>query len=147
MGWFGGASIGAKLGLTHAGEDKFVTAIVGDGTFLFGVPSSVYWMSRRYQVPFLTIVLNNTGWNAPRRSGELVHPNGYIKSATNAELNISLNPSPDYAGIAVASAGGQIWGGTARTVQELEVKLKEAVEVVKGGRSAVLDCCFVGSGF
>jgi thiamine pyrophosphate-dependent acetolactate synthase large subunit-like protein len=80
----------------HTGKSKFVTAIVGDGTFLFAVPSSVYWMSRRYNVPFLTIVLNNTGWNAPRKSAQLVHPAAYTASATNAELNISFDPSPDY---------------------------------------------------
>lgn len=77
-------------------KKKFVVAIVGDGTFLFGVPGSFYWMSRRYRVPFLTIVLNNSGWNAPRKSAQLVHPAGFTASATNAELNISLDPSPDY---------------------------------------------------
>ncbi|KAI5851035.1 thiamine pyrophosphate enzyme, N-terminal TPP binding domain-containing protein [Tricharina praecox] len=147
LGWFGGASVGAKLGLMHTGQSKFVTAIVGDGTFLFGVPSSVYWMSRRYSVPFLTIVLNNSGWNAPRKSAQLVHPAGYTASATNGELNISFDPSPDYAGIAVASAGGQIWGGTVKSVEELGPKLKEAVAAVEGGRSAVLDCYIVGSAF
>jgi hypothetical protein len=51
------------------------------------------------------------------------------------------------AGIAVAAAGGQIWGGTVKTVEELGVKLKEAVAAVESGRSAVLDCYIVGSGF
>ncbi|KAF8249891.1 thiamine diphosphate-binding protein [Wilcoxina mikolae CBS 423.85] len=147
LGWFGGAAVGAKLGLLHTGQSKFVTAVVGDGTFIFSVPSSVYWMSRRYNIPFLTIVLNNSGWNAPRKSAQLVHPDGYTASATNGELNISFDPSPDYAGIAIAAAGGQIWGGTVKNVEELEVKLKEAIAAVEGGRSAVLDCYIVGSGF
>jgi thiamine pyrophosphate-dependent acetolactate synthase large subunit-like protein len=34
---------------------------VGDGTFLFSVPGSVYWISKRYKIPVLTIVLNNKG--------------------------------------------------------------------------------------
>lgn len=90
--------MGAKLGLDNGkpGSGKFVAAIVGDGTFLFAVPASVYWISRRYRIPFLTIVLNNDGWHAPLRSAKLVHPDGYAASATNEELNISFRPSPDY---------------------------------------------------
>jgi thiamine pyrophosphate-dependent acetolactate synthase large subunit-like protein len=98
VGWFGGAALGAKLGLDNGkpNSGKFVAAIVGDGTFLFAVPASVYWISRRYCIPFLTIVLNNDGWHAPLRSAKLVHPDGYAASATNEELNISFKPSPDY---------------------------------------------------
>jgi thiamine pyrophosphate-dependent acetolactate synthase large subunit-like protein len=98
VGWFGGAAIGAKLGLDNGKNNsgKFVAAVVGDGTFLFAVPASVYWISRRYNIPFLTIVLNNDGWHAPLRSAKLVHPDGYAAHATNEELNISFRPSPDY---------------------------------------------------
>jgi hypothetical protein len=32
-----------------------------DGTYLFSVPGSVYWIARRYNIPILTIVLNNKG--------------------------------------------------------------------------------------
>ena len=58
-----------------------MVAIVGDGTFLFGVPSAAYWMARRYNTvsyclmlgywtnsipfhlqPYLTIIINNGGW-------------------------------------------------------------------------------------
>jgi hypothetical protein len=34
-----------------------------------------------------------------------------------------------------------------KTVQELDAKLKEAIEVVKGGTSAVLDVYVVGKSF
>lgn len=64
MGWFGGASLGVKLALDNTGNTNpgdFVAAIVGDGTFLFAVPASVYWMSMRYNIPFLTVVINNKG--------------------------------------------------------------------------------------
>ncbi|KAL8973558.1 MAG: hypothetical protein Q9197_002201 [Variospora fuerteventurae] len=136
LGWSGGASLGIKLA---AGPDRFVCQIVGDGTFLFSVPGSVYWISQRYRLPVLTVVLNNQGWNAPRRSLLLVHPEGDASRASNEELNISFAPSPDYAGIAKAAAGGNLWAGSAGTTEELEAKLKEAIESVKGGVGAVLD--------
>jgi thiamine pyrophosphate-dependent acetolactate synthase large subunit-like protein len=58
LGWSGGGALGIKLA---AGAKRFVCQIVGDGTFLFSVPGSVYWISRRYNLPVLTIVLNNGG--------------------------------------------------------------------------------------
>jgi len=58
LGWSGGGSLGIKLA---AGKARFVCCIVGDGTFLFSVPGSVYWISQRYGLPVLTIVLNNAG--------------------------------------------------------------------------------------
>ncbi|KAL8951060.1 MAG: hypothetical protein Q9222_002932 [Ikaeria aurantiellina] len=136
LGWSGGASLGIKLA---AGSQSFICQIVGDGTFLFSVPGSVYWISQRYNLPTLTIVLNNKGWNAPRRSLLMVHPEGEGSKVGNDDLHISFEPSPDYAGLAKATAGGNLWAGKAETREELEKCLKEAVESVKGGVGAVLD--------
>lgn len=143
LGWSGGGALGIKLATdVEAGgnnKGKFVVQIVGDGTYLFSVPGSVYWISKRYNIPILTIVLNNKGWNAPRRSLLLVHPDGLGSKATNEEINISLDPTPDFGGIAKAAGCGDIFAGKAATVPELEKVLAEAIETVKGGKSAVLD--------
>ncbi|KAI9798498.1 MAG: hypothetical protein M1833_004765 [Piccolia ochrophora] len=143
LGWSGGATLGVKLAAEdrEPGAGRFVCNIIGDGTFLFSVPGSVYWIAQRYGIPVLTIVLNNKGWNAPRRSALLVHPHGESSKASNEELNISFAPSPDYAGIAKAAAGGRVWGERATSVQELESLLPKAVEAVKGGTGAVLEAC------
>lgn len=69
LGWSGGGALGIKLAIdaisneseTPSKAKPMVVQIVGDGTFLFSVPSSVYWISHRYQIPILTIVLNNKG--------------------------------------------------------------------------------------
>lgn len=65
LGWSGGGALGIKLATDaeNGGKNKgkFVVQIVGDGTYLFTVPGSVYWISRRYNIPVLTIVLNNKG--------------------------------------------------------------------------------------
>ncbi|KAK0631132.1 thiamine pyrophosphate enzyme, N-terminal TPP binding domain-containing protein [Bombardia bombarda] len=145
LGWSGGGSLGMKLASDYeaqlkGGKGKFVVQIVGDGTFLFSVPGSVYWISRRYNIPVLTIVLNNKGWNAPRRSLELVHPKGLGASATNEEINISFDPAPDYGGIAKAAAGGELFTARVDKASELEEVLKKGIEAVLGGQTAVLDC-------
>ncbi|KAJ5613241.1 hypothetical protein N7510_006435 [Penicillium lagena] len=149
LGWSGGGALGIKLAtdVQHGGRNKgkFVCQIVGDGTYLFSVPGSVYWISRRYGIPVLTIVLNNKGWNAPRRSMLLVHPEGDGSRATNEDLNISFAPTPDYPGIAKAAAGGQIWAGRAATVAELAQKLPEAIQSVLSGKGAVLEAQMDGT--
>lgn len=61
LGWSGGGALGIKLATEAEGGKKFVCQIVGDGTYLFSVPGSVYWISQRYKIPTLTIVLNNRG--------------------------------------------------------------------------------------
>lgn len=143
LGWSGGGALGIKLATEAqegAGKGKFVCCIVGDGTFLFTVPGSVYWISQRYKIPVLTIVLNNKGWNAPKRSLLLVHPDGLASTATNEEMNISFAPTPDYAGIAKAAAGGNLFAEKVGKASEIEGVLKKAVEAVIGGTSAVIDC-------
>ncbi|KIX10682.1 uncharacterized protein Z518_01766 [Rhinocladiella mackenziei CBS 650.93] len=143
LGWSGGASLGIKLAsdALHGGrgKGKFVCQIVGDGSYMFTVPSSVYWIAEKYEIPTLTIVLNNKGWNSPRRSMLLVHPNGSGSKATNEELAISFDPSPDYAGIAWAASGHKCWAGCVKSVKELAKLLPEAISSVKAGIGAVLE--------
>ncbi|KAK1964423.1 thiamine diphosphate-binding protein [Colletotrichum sublineola] len=145
LGWSGGGALGIKLAadaadaLVPGKRKRYVVQIVGDGSYMFSVPSSVYWISSRYGIPVLTIVLNNLGWNAPRRSMLLVHPDGPASRATNEELNISFAPSPDYAGIAKAASNGLIFGARVATVSELETALQGAMESLEKGVSAVLD--------
>lgn len=65
LGWSGGAALGVKLAEDYLaggrGKGNFVCEVVGDGTFLFGGPSSAYWIAQCYGISTLTIVLNNKG--------------------------------------------------------------------------------------
>ncbi|KAK7217083.1 hypothetical protein V2G26_005086 [Clonostachys chloroleuca] len=149
LGWSGGATLGVKLASDHLaggpGKGKFVTLVVGDGTYMFGVPGSVYWIARRYGLPTLTIVLSNKGWNAPRNSLNLVHPEGYGSKLSNEGLNISFSPTPDFSGIAKAASGGSAWSGVASSVDDLHRLLPEAVQSVQSGVSAVVEVRLKGS--
>ncbi|KAJ9497398.1 hypothetical protein H2202_007202 [Exophiala xenobiotica] len=145
LGWAGGASLGIKMASMISGENRFVTQIIGDGTYLFSHPSSVYWISARYSIPILVVILKNKGWNAPRVSMELVHPSGVGSRVSNATLAISHdNPNPDLAGIAKAASGGSIFTGQSSTVGELEDLLPKAIEAVLAGNTAVVECIIPG---
>ncbi|KAF5683416.1 benzoylformate decarboxylase [Fusarium denticulatum] len=149
LGWSGGASLGVKLASDYLaggeGKGNFVTQIVGDGTYLFGVPGTVYWVASRYRIATLTIVLSNKGWNAPRVSMELVHPTGYGSRINNKDLNISFDPTPDFSGIAKAASGNKAWATVIDSVDDLDRLLPEAVQQVKGGVSAILEVRLKGS--
>jgi thiamine pyrophosphate-dependent acetolactate synthase large subunit-like protein len=147
LGWSLAASIGGHLGLatSETNGKKLVVALVGDGSYLFGVPSSAFWIARKYDTPFLTIVLNNGGWQSPKLSMLGVHPQGIGAPIPGHELSVGFGPHiPDYAGIAVAATAGWAYGKKVRATegkQVLQESIKEAVHaVLVEGRCAVLEC-------
>jgi acetolactate synthase-1/2/3 large subunit len=131
LGWGGGAALGSKL----AAPDKDVILLTGDGGFFFSNPSALFWASRRYQAPFLTVIFNNQGWNATQENFKRIHPNG----ASTGEVSdcISLGPSADFAGIA-AAAGGAL-GRTVERADALREALADGLRAIREGRSAVID--------
>jgi len=132
LGWHGGAAIGAKL----AAPEKTVVALAGDGSFMFSAPSAVYWMARRYHAPFVAIVYNNGGWEAPKFSALAVHPAGYASRA--ADLDLSFEPQPDYAGIAAAAGGAHAI--RVEKLADLEAAIACALRAVRiERRAAVVD--------
>ncbi|KAJ9251435.1 hypothetical protein DTO195F2_7824 [Paecilomyces variotii] len=157
LGWAGGAAIGVKLATalydisdrpnirlktdSNVGTSPFVCMITGDGSFVFSVPTAVYWASYRYGCPFLTVILNNGGWRATRQCITDVHPQGLATGVSNADLGISLEQDgPNYGQVAKAAANGNLWTKKVERVADLEEVLKEAVSVVLDRKiSAVVD--------
>jgi acetolactate synthase-1/2/3 large subunit len=132
LGWCGGAAIGAKL----ARPDALVVAMCGDGTYLFSQPSTVHWMARRYGTPFLQVIYNNGGWQAPRSATRGLHPHGAASRA--AHIDTDFAPDPDYAGVA-AAAGGAHAERISRP-EEVEPAIERALAAVRvERRSAVID--------
>ena len=129
LGWSGGAAIGAKL----AAPDRTVVSLVGDGSYLFGVPSSAQWMARRYQAPSLTVIFDNQGWKAPSLSTLAVHLEGHLAAGGFAA---SFQPAADLAGVAAAAGGA--YARTVTTADLLPVTLRRALERVADGQSAVI---------
>lgn len=131
LGWAGGGAVGAKLA---SSPERTVVSLVGDGSYLFGVPSAAQWVARRYHAPSLTVIYDNRGWAAPKYSTLAVHPSGAAAAAD--DFHASLEPEADLAGIAVAAGGA--YGVTVTDPGELPRVLKDALAVVHGGRSAVV---------
>lgn len=142
LGWACGAALGIKLAAAHVTPEgkAFVCCITGDGSYVFSHPTSVYWVSAHYSLPILTIVLNNGGWAAPRHSAKFVNPDGPAQNVSKEELGIGFGDMPpDYGAIAEAAGRGRIWKGRIERLGDINGVLKGAIEVVKGGRGAVVD--------
>ncbi|MFJ7724547.1 thiamine pyrophosphate-requiring protein [Neobacillus sp. NPDC097160] len=131
LGWNGGAAIGMKL----AKPDKTIVSLTGDGSYLFSIPSTVHWMAKRYNTPFLTVIYNNRGWKAPKQSTLGVHPHG-IANETD-QFFVNFDPPANLAKI--AEAAGDVYPITVKERSELKDALKKAMQLVKEGRTTVVD--------
>ena len=97
-------------------------------------------MSRRYNAPFITVIYNNEQWNAPKFSALGVHPNGIANRID--QFWTKFGPSSDLA--KVAEAAGGAYAITVTEPSKLEEELAKAIEIVKEGRSAVVDVRVIG---
>lgn len=133
LGWNGGAAIGAKL----ANPDKTVVTLTGDGCYLFSIPSSVYWISKKYETPFLTVIYNNQGWNATKMNYLKLYPDGVARKTDRYWVN--FDQPAELAKI--AEAAGDVYAVKVWERDQLEGVLERAMAEVKNGRSAVVDVC------
>jgi acetolactate synthase-1/2/3 large subunit len=131
LGWFGGAAIGAKL----ACPSRDVVALASDGAYILSNPTSVYWMARRYNTPFLTVIYNNQGWGAPKRITKAQYPNGYAVQQNQFWNSFEPQSNLDL----VAEAAGGTLAKTVSKPGDLRAALREGKEAVQKGISAVIN--------
>ena len=129
LGWAGGAAVGSKL----AAPERTVVSLVGDGSFLFGIPASAQWLARRQAAPSLTVIFDNQGWRAPYLSTSAVHPDG---EAVRGGFAASFQPEADLPEVAAAAGGA--YARTVTAAGRLPETLREALAQVAAGRSAVV---------
>jgi acetolactate synthase I/II/III large subunit len=80
------------------------------------------------------VIYDNRGWKAPKQSALGVHPRGAAAAAD--DFHVSLEPEADLPGVAVAAGAG--FGQTVSDPGVLPSVLKDALGVVRCGRSAVV---------
>ena len=131
LGWGVNAAIGAKL----ARPDAEVIAVVGDGCYLFGVPSSAYWVASTYKTAHLTVIYNNGGWHSPKLSTLWVHPEGTAKR--NDTFWVTMGAGAKLADIAAAAGHAEAHRVSNR--EQLKPTLARALQTVRAGRCAVVE--------
>ena len=136
MGLSGGGlgfSAGTALGIKLAQTQSRVIHFVGDGSFYFSNPSSVYAVARQYNLPILTVLLDNGGWSAVKESTLRMYPHGEAKS-TN-QFASDLGYGTDFAAIAeAAGAHGERLVDPSQT----EAAIERCLAALDAGQSALL---------
>ena len=77
---------------------------LGDGSYMFGNPTSCHFVSQALGIPTLTVIFNNGVWNAVRRANLRMYPNGWAAKANHFPLT-ELQPSPQFE-VLVTACGG-----------------------------------------
>jgi len=129
LGWGVGASVGVKLAL----PDRQVVSIQGDGGFLFGQTDSLWTMSR-YDVPVLTIVLNNRSYEATR--WRIMNRKGPAGQANRDYISYLGKPDVDFAKLAAVY---DIPGAVVNNSEELRPAIQRGLRTLAEGRPFMLD--------
>ncbi len=128
LGWGVGASIGVKLAL----PDRQVVSIQGDGGFMFGQTDSLWSMSR-YDVPVLTVILNNRSYEATRYR---IMGGGDAGSANRDYVSYLGDPDMDFA--ILASVYG-IKGEVVSNSDQVRPAIERGFRTLADGRPYIID--------
>lgn len=132
LGWGLGASLGAKLGQ----KNKRVFCVVGDGSYMFGNPTPAHFVSAAYELPTLTVIMNNKMWGSVRKATLGLYPDGAASSSNQAPLTY-LDPAPEYHKIVQASDG---YGEEVSDPNDLQAALERGIKAVEvDKRQAVIN--------
>jgi len=127
------SSIGAALG--HKGSGRLCVSIIGDGDFL--MTSNSLWTAARYQIPIVVVVLNNRSYYNDEEHQERM-ARWRERPVENKGIGIHItDPAPDLAAIARALSVDGF--GPITEPDQLGPTLDRAIEIVRGGKPAVVD--------
>lgn len=131
LGWGLGGAVGVKM----ASRDRRVIAVVGDGSFMFGVPTAALCLATDADAPIMAVVLNNNGYRASRLPVFELFPDG-VSAARGDAIGTRFRGAPDLAAVAHAC---HAHGETVEDRAELIPALQRALKALDAGRSAVVD--------
>jgi acetolactate synthase-1/2/3 large subunit len=130
-----GIGLGVAIGTKLAHPKQPVIFMVGDGTLNYNPALAALGACQEYQLPILTVVMNN-GSYAAMRNAYLRHcPQGWAVSH-NTLFGVDIAPRPDYTKIAEAF---DVYGERVEAPDDIEPALNRALEQITMGRAALLD--------
>ena len=134
LGYSGGMALGLKL----ARPDRRVVQIVGDGSYHFSAPDSVYATAQQYQLPIFTVVLDNRGWQAVKSSVMRVYPKGAAAETDNFLSRLESGRQGEERKLEDVARAFGAHGECVRRPEDVAVAIDRCFAALADGRAAVL---------
>ncbi|MGH9028915.1 MAG: thiamine pyrophosphate-dependent enzyme, partial [Acidimicrobiales bacterium] len=131
LGW----GLGGALGVKMAAPDQRVVTVCGDGSFLFGSPTSALTMAAACRAPFGVVIIDNGGYRASRLPVYALFPQGYSVTAGDA-VGTRFATAPDYVKLAEAC---HAHAERVETLDALPAALQQMMKSLDAGKVSLLD--------
>jgi acetolactate synthase I/II/III large subunit len=134
LGFSGGMALGLKL----AEPNRRIVQIIGDGGFHFSSPDSVYAVAQQYQLPVMTVVIDNGGWQAVKSAVQRVYPKGVAAETDEFQSRLTSGrqgEKRDFSRLAQAFGGH---GECVTEPDELAAAIDRCLAALGDGKAAVL---------
>lgn len=130
-----GGAVGVALGTKLARPDRPVVALVGDGSFNYTPVNGAFGAAQEHNLPILTIVFNNAGYQSHKDTQLSSYPEGFAVQHENF-VGTQFQPNPNYAELIDA------WDGLGRRLSDPEdvvPGVQAGLEAIDDGTNALLD--------
>jgi acetolactate synthase I/II/III large subunit len=134
LGFSGGMALGLKL----AQPERRVVQVIGDGGFHFSSPDSVYAVAQQYQIPILTVVLDNGGWQAVKAATQRVYPKGAASETDQFLSRLTSGRQGERRDFSDVARAFGAHGECVREPDELAAAIDRGLAALNDGRAAVL---------
>lgn len=124
-------------GDVELGADR-VVQVVGDGTFHFSTPDSVYATAQQYGLPIFTVVLDNRGWQAVKEATLRVYPAGAARQADAFQARLDGRRNGAVRRFEEVGRAFGAHGERVAAPEELEPAIRRCLDAVEAGQAAIL---------
>ena len=134
LGFSGGMALGLKL----ADPQRRIVQVIGDGGFHFSSPDSVYAVAQQYQLPILTIVLDNGGWQAVKSAVQRVYPKGVAAETDQFQSRLTSGRQGERRDFSDVAKAFGAFGERVSEPDQLAAAIDRAFAALDNGKAAVL---------
>jgi acetolactate synthase-1/2/3 large subunit len=134
LGFSGGMALGLKLAQRH----RRIVQVIGDGGFHFSSPDSVYAVAQQYQIPVLTVVVDNGGWQAVKSAVQRVYPKGIAAETDQFQSRLTSGRQGEARGFSEVAKAFGAHGERVMEPDDLADAIDRCLAALDDGKAAVL---------